>query len=308
MNQSPEFIASIGAIADRYDAFILDLWGVIHDGRALYPGVRESLEQFRNRNKKVLLLSNAPRRALQAQKVLDSLGVERHWYDGLLTSGEVAYACLEQRPDAFFEALGSRYYYLGPEKDLMLADGSGCAQTDRLREAAFLLNVGFEYDHQPMEELRPVLKEALKLNLPMLCANPDLIVVRQSGERLECAGLLAQEYEQMGGLVRYLGKPYPEVYDEAVRFFDGIAKDRMLAVGDNLATDIRGANAHGIDSCLVTGGVLSIELRLKGEDAGDPDTIRSVCRKEGEEPDYIIPGLKWTLEKGEEAVGQKAQA
>ena len=271
---------NLSAIANRYDAFILDLWGVIHDGTHLYDGVHHTLEQLRVQNKKVVMLSNAPRRAARAIAVLEQLGLESHLYDALITSGEAGYHWLAQGKAPW----GKRYYYIGPSKDLGVLDGLDYQRVDDVKSADFLLNVGFGSEEGSDEDWQPLLRAAKGLQLPMLCLNPDLEVVKITGQRFPCAGVIARDYERMGGKVTSFGKPYAAVYEECLQHFGATDKTRILAVGDSLDTDIPGALGFGVDCVLVTGGILK---RFSANE------IEASCREKNLAPTYIMPSFLW---------------
>lgn len=262
----------------QYDALIVDLWGVIHDGDKLYPGVAETLEMLHKLHIPVLFLSNAPRVAAKARTNLDRLKIPAAHYLDIVTSGQVAYDMLARDAGA-----PRGYYYLGPSKDEDILNGlSNYVQVAEPHSADFILCTGYEYDGQPHEEIFSLLPQLL--HLPMLCVNPDMEVVKQDGTQWLCAGAVAAEFTKMGGRVAYIGKPFPEVYT-ACRGILGAG--RLLAVGDNPATDIKGANDAGIDSLLITGGVLAhrYSADLREEDA------REICRIAGVKPTYVLPGF-----------------
>lgn len=266
-------------IVSRYDALIVDLWGVIHDGSALYPGVAEAMRFLAEQGKRVVFLSNAPRVAAKARATLKVLGISDAWYHGIVTSGQVAHDMLAQ------EVAPRRYYYLGPSKDEdVLSDLAHMTRVRNASEAEFILNAGYEYDGQPHEDILPVLKTLLPL--PLLCINPDLEVVKQDGTQILCAGAVAAAYAAMGGPVEYLGKPYPEVY-RACQSLLGNDAGRLLCVGDNPATDILGANRSGLDSLLIAGGILSI----RDGAAMTEEKLAQNCRAAGAAPTYILPGF-----------------
>ncbi len=273
-------ITGLSQIASKYDALILDLWGVIHDGTQLYPGVHDALVELRKAGKKIILLSNAPRRAAKVEKVLNTLGIEAGLYDGVLSSGEAGYQWLEQNN----APLGKLYYYIGPDKDTDVMDGLGYARTYDLQAAEFVLNVGFGSDEPIPDENAPQLQEALSLALPMLCLNPDLEVVKISGERFACAGVMAHQYEAMGGKVVWFGKPFADVYEQCLGMLAPIKKAKILAVGDSLETDIPGAQGFGIDCVLVTGGIL--------KDQSLPE-LEAMCEELKLSPTYIAARFSW---------------
>lgn len=277
-----QFLPSLSPIAPNYDAFLLDLWGCVHDGTALYPGAAECLRELKSSGKRVLFLSNAPRRAVRAQVVLDRLGIPRDLYEAVVTSGEVGYAALAGTP------LPSTYFYIGPPHDADVLSGLPYRPAQTLEQAGFILNVGFGSEGEGRQDWRELLAPALKLGLPMVCLNPDLEVVKITGERHPCAGIIAKEYESLGGRVTYFGKPYPEVYEHCLALWPGTPRGRILAVGDGLHTDILGAKRSGIASALVTGGILHKELGDVSEQA-----VRAYLATQDVQPDYVLPGLCW---------------
>lgn len=276
-------IDSLSDIIAAYDHFIIDLWGVMHDGTTLYAGAAEALKSIHNAGKHVLFLSNAPRKASRAIEVLDTLGVTRDHYAHMLTSGQCAHDWL-----AASNEWGKHYYYLGPSKDEDVLQGLDYMNEPDINNADFILNTGFEYDYQPTDEIQPLLERLIAAKLPLLCVNPDLEVVKQDGTRLLCAGWVAERYQQMGGNVTMVGKPYERVYEEAFARFNTADKSRILAIGDNLLTDIKGANAHGIDSLLISGGI------LKSEHGQLPDDtlLQELYRQTAATPTYVCSGFR----------------
>lgn len=265
-------------LLENYDAFIIDLWGVMHDGITLYQGAPEVIERMAAAGKEIIFLSNAPRRAQKAIDKLTDFGVPPSMYKMLLTSGEEGAALLK---DAKIPGVTSgEYYYLGPSKDEDILNAFPAFESVSAEEAHFILCTGFEYDFQPVEEIQPTLERLLALELPMVCVNPDLEVVKQDGTQQLCAGYVAREYEAMGGLVHHVGKPHPAVYD---RCFQALDSRNVLAIGDNLLTDILGANSAGVDSLLVTGGVL--------KDALQEQSLHELCEAAGAEPTHVAGSL-----------------
>ena len=245
----------IGALADQYDGFIIDLWGVVHDGVRPYPGVIEALTRLRAAGKRVVFLSNAPRRAAAVVTALAAMGIAPDLHDGVMSSGEAVHTQLRDRTDPGFAALGSRFWHLGPARDRNLFEDLPLTEVDQPDQADFLLNTGPDdlAGESDPAAYDPVLNAALAAGLPMICANPDLEVVR-AGQRIICAGLLAEIYAARGGLVLMRGKPDPAIYQPTLAMLD-TARARTLAVGDSLRTDIAGAKAAGIDSVFILGGI-----------------------------------------------------
>lgn len=256
-----------------YDGLIVDLWGVVHDGETLYPGVRATLEALREQQVPVVFLSNAPRVAAKAGHTLTRLGISPSDYLDLITSGQVTHDLLAQGGSA------RRYYYLGPSKDEdILSDLPHCTRVEHASQADLILCTGYERDGQPHDEIIPLLAQLLPC--PMLCVNPDMEVVKQDGTQWLCAGAVAAQYTAMGGRVSYIGKPFPEVYAAARA---RLGQGRILAIGDNPATDIKGANDAGLDSLLITQGVLAARY---GADI-TAEQAREICRIAGVTPSFV---------------------
>lgn len=278
----------IAPLAPGYDGFILDLWGVIHDGVQPYPGARDCLVQLRAAGKRIVLLSNAPRRAEPVRRQLRRMGIEDGLYDGVMTSGEASHLLLRDRPDDWSKALGARVFHLGPARDRNVIDGLDLELMATPEGATCVLNTGPD-DHAPQTEpaaFDPVLRACAERKLPMICANPDLEVIR-GGVRVVCAGTLAQRYVEMGGEVRSLGKPDPLIYAPVLAML-GVQDNRVLAVGDALRTDIAGAKAMALDSCWVLGGLHGEHL------AGDPGAIEAEAAAAGLAPVAAIPHFVWS--------------
>ena len=286
-------LSGLESIARRYDALILDLWGVAHDGRRPYTGALECLARLRTEAKRVLFLSNAPRRAEKIAPFIAKMGIVRgRHYDELISSGDVAREALARRDDAWHQALGAAYFHLGPERDKGLLDGLDYRAAESVGQADFLLNTGlFDDEREGVSDYAGLLDEALARRMPMVCVNPDLTVMRGEAE-VPCAGSLAAVYAAMGGDVCYHGKPYPRAFESCFACLDGIALHRILVVGDSLPTDIAGAKGVGLDAVLITGGIHSDEL---GPRPGEPaaERLEAACLRAGARPVAAMASLRW---------------
>lgn len=280
---------NISSIIGQYDAFIVDLWGVIHDGIKAYPGVIDCLKQMKRANKEIIFLSNAPRRAEKAIEGLLRVGVDASLYDHIVTSGDITHQYIESDKHGY----GNKYYMIGPERDAGLLDGTKYERVLFTKDADFVVVTGFDNDESVIKDVYPDLKNSLKYKLPMICANPDLVVVRQTGVRALCAGVIAQEYKKMGGHAWQFGKPYKEVYFKALSLLDRNDLSRIAAIGDNLETDILGANKREIDSYLVAGGILGEKLKIKHGQLPDQKKLESLCKKQGIFPYAVLPEFIW---------------
>jgi HAD superfamily hydrolase (TIGR01459 family) len=283
-------IAGMRELAPQYDGFIVDLWGVIHDGVAPMPGALECLRALKERSKRIVLLSNAPRRSDDVVRRITALGVPPRLYDDVMSSGEEAWQHLSRRDDPFYAALGRRCLHIGSERDIEIRDGLGLDFVDTVESAQFILNTGPAGWDDRIEDYEPVLRAALRRALPMICANPDIVVMH--GDRLAlCAGALAKWYEEGGGRVRWHGKPFGSVYDTCLGLLGIADRRRVLAVGDSLRTDIAGADGAGIDSVLIAGGIHAEELGTPGAQRPDLARIQTALH----EGSYNPVGVVWTL-------------
>jgi len=285
-----EILDGIAPITDRYDGYVFDLWGVVHNGKALYPGVAQALGELKARGKGVVFLTNAPRRAWMVQKLLDRMELDRALYDGIISSGEISWRHLSRRTDPWFAGLGARCIHVGPERDRsVVEDGAAEIVTDP-READFLLNTGPDDERGPQspDPYLPVLQACAAARLPMLCVNPDRAVM-VGGQKLICAGALADIYLALGGAVREIGKPDPEVYDPVLELLGHPQRHRVLAVGDTPHTDLAGAQAAGMDALWALTGLAA---HAHGDDP-DPARLAAVAREEGVRPIAALRSLRW---------------
>ncbi len=271
-----QIIPALAEISDSYDAVLCDLWGCLHNGVTPFPAAVAALQAFRAKSGKVILLTNAPRPKSSVVKQLDGMGVPRDAWDDVVTSGDAAqYAMLTG-------AVGRKLHHIGAPKDMPFftdfsADLAAVAAAEppfslvSINDAEGIVCTGLTDDlTQTPDDYRGTLLMAKTLGLPMLCANPD-IVVHWGDKLLYCAGALAQAYEKIGGKALYFGKPHPPIYDLARRRLAalGLRDDAaILAIGDGITTDIQGAMSENIDAVFITGGIDSTAF---GPDSDNPD-------------------------------------
>ena len=286
-----QFKNNIRELAELYDFFVFDVWGVIHDGSSAYEGAADAIKFLCAKNRKICFLSNAPRRAFKVGEVLRKYGITPDLYDFILTSGEAAWIDFEKNQKENFKNFGRNYLYIGPQKDVDLLNGLDYQIVEDASKANIAVTTGFDVEDSVLEEKMPQLRAAKQYNLPLVCVNPDLIVVKQNGAELLCAGALALEYKKMGGKVSYYGKPYDTVYKMVCEMFGQVDKSKILAVGDALETDIKGAHDFGIDAVLITGGILSNILGVKYGQVANKNKLETVCKNYQLFPKFVIPGL-----------------
>lgn len=285
---APAFIAGLGEIADRYDVLLCDVWGVVHNGRESFRAACEALVRFQAERGPVILITNAPRPRAPILDQLDGLGVPRAAWSQVVTSGDATRALLAERAPG-------PVCKLGPERDWPLYAGLPLQAAD-MATAAFICCTGpFDDETDEPEDYRADFAAAVARGLEFICANPD-IVVQRGDTLIYCAGALAQLYESLGGRVLMAGKPYPAIYDLALdeargRLGRPPERARVLCVGDGLPTDIRGANAQGLDALFVAGGIHGAEA--VGPGGLNPAVVTDLLRQEGLHARFALTDLVW---------------
>jgi HAD superfamily hydrolase (TIGR01459 family) len=283
-------IHGLADLAADYDGFVLDLWGVVHDGVEPYPGVLDCMVQLVGKGKRVVLLSNAPRRADDVVRRIAAIGVPEGLYHAVMSSGEEAWQHLKRRDDPFYAALGRNCLHICSDRDLEIREGLGLAYVETPEAADFILNTGPAGWEDTIEDYAPVLAASRERGLKMVCANPDLTVMHGAKLAL-CAGALAVHYEKLGGAVRWHGKPHRSVYESCFELMGIADHGRILAIGDSLRTDIAGANGAGIDSLLIAGGLHADAFAPGGR--LDLKTIAAAAETAGVRPTAVGYRFNW---------------
>ena len=261
------------SIAENYDIFYIDLWGVIHNGINLHTNAIEALEEIAKAKKQYVLLTNAPRPNGIVKSFLEKMGMNKEIREKVYSSGEAALNYLKKN------LLDDKFYHLGPARDFDLFLDFKKNKTADIKESSYFLCTGlFEEQGEDLNYYKELFKE--HINKKMICTNPDLIVDRGDKREL-CAGSVALVFEKMGGKVVYFGKPFPEVYNQAINN----NSKKILCIGDNLNTDIKGANLQNYHSLLISNGIHKKEI----ENAG----IEKVSKKYEAIVNFIQSELKW---------------
>jgi HAD superfamily hydrolase (TIGR01459 family) len=291
MNE-PHYVDGIGAFADRYQGFLLDQWGVIHDGRRALPAALAALAELKRRGKRLVVLSNSGRRAELNKRRLADLDFDVAIFDAVVTSGEAAWQLLHDRRQPGFAELGRRCLLFTINGDQGVVDGLGLELVDAPERADFLFTTGLEIPPLTLDHYRGLLERAAVRHLPMVCSNPDRVA--PSGSELVVApGTIAAMYEAMGCEVLYVGKPHAPIYGACLDALDGLELGELVAVGDSLEHDIRGANGVGIASCFLTGGIHAAEFPPDGAPAARARRLARLCDEFGGWPDWVAPRLVW---------------
>ena len=287
--QAPRFLSGLRDIAPAYDLVFCDIWGVIHNGRSVFPGVADALSTYREGGGTVVLVSNAPRPAETVVPQLDGLGLPRGTWDAIVTSGDVTRSHIGA-------VAAQKIFHLGPARDRPLFGGFDIAFAGA-EDADIVVCTGlFDDTTETPETYKPMLEAFLARKVPMICANPDLMVDR-GGIMIYCAGALAEAYREMSGEAIICGKPFKPIYDtafEVAATLKGRATPaaRTLAIGDSVRTDLTGAAAIGCGALFISGGIHALEAG-HGEGAVDPEALAAFLRDKGVVPDAVMPRLIW---------------
>lgn len=284
-------LPGVSAIADRYDAFVLDLWGVLHDGVTAYPGARDCLEKLKAAGKRTVLLSNAPRRASYLVEMMEDLGIPRSAYDEIISSGEVVWRNLKERTAPGYADLGRNLAFIGNDRDRHIYEGMGYTCVDDPAKADFVVVCGPADFDDLLDVYRPIVA-AFRHLPPMICANPDRRVIRD-GKVVVCAGNIADLYAELGGTVISTGKPDGAIYDDALALIGSPPKSRVLGVGDAFPTDVTGCAAAGIDELLICGGIHAEELGIAWGEAPTPEALAGLAARYTPQPVAAVPAFRW---------------
>jgi HAD superfamily hydrolase (TIGR01459 family) len=286
--QAPVFSSHFSAVAPNYDVLLCDVWGVVHNGVVATVSACDALRRFRDQGGTVVLITNAPRPGDFVQRFIDRLKVPRQSYDAIVTSGDVTRSLIK-------EQVGRRVGHLGPERDRPMFDDVGIELVP-LDKADYVVCSGlFDDTTETPADYDDRLAAMLTRGLPMICANPDIVVER--GEHLVyCAGAIADRYAASGGHVIYAGKPHRPIYDQAIaaaRTARGsdVAISRLLAIGDSVRTDLQGATAFGVDCLFVTAGIHAEELG--GRDNPNVASLTAIFGEAGVAPKMVMRQLTW---------------
>tara|TARA_B100001057_G_scaffold30599_1_gene27906 strand:- start:1144 stop:1962 length:819 start_codon:yes stop_codon:yes gene_type:complete len=263
----------LSSIVDNYNLFYIDLWGVVHNGVNLYQSAIDTLKEISKKKKDYVLLTNAPRPNSTVKNFLKKMGMDKEISDNVFTSGEAALNYLNKN---YFD---EKFYHVGPPRDFDLFKSFEKMKLNNIENSEYIICTGLFDEHDnDLNYYKKLFEKSLKKK--MICTNPDLIVDRGDTREL-CAGSVAMVFEKMGGEVIYFGKPYPEVYNQSINN----KNKKILSIGDNLNTDIKGANLLNYDSLIISNGIHKNEIEEKGIDEISK-SYEAICN-------YIQSELKW---------------
>ncbi|MTI43388.1 HAD superfamily hydrolase (TIGR01459 family) [Roseibium hamelinense] len=286
---APLIVPGLRALAPDYAAVLCDVWGVLHNGVKAFENAHKALTQYRaETNGTVVLITNAPRPAHLIKEQLARFGVPNTAYDDVVTSGDVTRELLSSHA-------GNPILHIGPERDFPIYDDMDIVIGTEENAQVISCTGLFDDETETPDDYRSRFEDLVARGLEMICANPDIVVER--GDRLIwCAGALARLYEDIGGRVTILGKPHKPIYDAAIRKVaeirgTDISRDGILAIGDGLPTDIRGAVSQDLDVLFITAGIHSADFGAV--DSPEEQLIRARLVEEGLKARAAVPRLVW---------------
>jgi HAD superfamily hydrolase (TIGR01459 family) len=285
-NDTLRRIATLDEIAQSYDAFFCDVWGVVHNGMRAFDDACAAMSRAVERGQPVILITNAPRPNGPVEVQLAGLGVPPNAWSSVVTSGDVCRALIDAGP--------RRVFHLGPERDMSLYDGLDIDLCEEFEASTVVCTGLFDDETESPGDYSEMLQRFRSRNLPFVCANPDIVVER--GEKLVwCAGALARDYSQLGGRTEIAGKPHRPIYEAALKAAETVAgrsldRSRILAIGDGIMTDVKGAQQNGFDVLYISGGIHSREYG----DTMNPDTaaLGEFLAKHASAPVAWMPKLR----------------
>lgn len=251
------FCKGLSDISDSYNAFIIDQWGVLHDGDKAFDGVVETLKELKNRNKQVYILSNSGKRAELNKELLKKTGIGPSLYNEIVTSGEMTWQGLSQQDEgSIFSGLGDKCYLISRGGDRSVVEGLDIEVVENPKDATFLLISGSDAPHKTLADYEPALKECVRKRLTALCANPDSKAVLGQ-QNIMGPGTLARRYQDFGGVVHYIGKPHKPIFQHCLKMLQEkeIYPGETVMIGDSMSHDILGGALSGVDTCLIRGGL-----------------------------------------------------
>lgn len=282
---SLRFVERLRDLVDGVEVILSDIWGVVHNGIEAFPEACEALHTYRQRGGTVILITNAPRPADSVQRQLRKFGVADETYDAIVSSGDLTRNFVADHP-------GKKMFWIGPERDSSIHRGLDAVMAP-LEQADYIVCTGlFDDETESAEDYRAMMLQAREHKLPLICANPDIVVER--GDRLiYCAGAIAELYRELGGEAIFYGKPHRPIYERAMalaaeRRGQPTSLDRVLAIGDSVRTDLTGAHGFGIDCLFLTRGIHSEEF--EGIDQLDPASVKELF---GHPPRALMRELRW---------------
>ena len=293
---SVKICEGISDISDSYQGFLIDQWGTLHNGSEMFPDVIDTLRHLKNRGKQVILISNSGKRAQPDAQRLKIMGLTPDLYDHIVTSSETTWQNLNDRSKGIFKDLGDNCFLINRHNDKSVIDGLNINVVETVDEADYILLTGSDAPEKSLENYYDsILKQASRRQLKLICANPEKIITI-NGSHYIGSGEIARRYEEFGGVVNYIGKPFPSIFQYAISLFEGLYPSQIAVVGDSLANDIRGAKYLDMDCALIANGVHHGSFTKVKSTSDIHKMLVTLGKNYGAVPTYFIPRFHWGKE------------
>ncbi len=295
VNTTTQFCQGISDISDSYSGFIIDQWGVIHNGEKPYPGAVECLRHLKSRNKHVIILSNSGKRAQENKERLKKIGIGPSLYNTIMTSGEMTWQGLHTQDDGFFQDIGKKCYVMSRGGDRSIVNGLDLEVVDDVLDADFFIISGLDSENKTLKDYEVILKNAARKGLKAICANPDNRGIVGSVQ-IMAPGTVARRYEDFGGVVHYIGKPHQPIFKHCTRLLQeqSIYPGQTIMIGDSLSHDILGGAMADIDTCLVKNGLHEKAFASAKTPVGVNNALNLLAAQyDNLRPTYLVDSLAW---------------
>jgi HAD superfamily hydrolase (TIGR01459 family) len=294
MSDQIKICEGLSDISDSYSGFLIDQWGTLHDGQTPYANVIDTLQKLRERGKQIILISNSGRRADIDIKKLQKIGIPDDCYDHLVTSAEMTWQNLNDRTTGICKGLGDTCYIMARHNNHSVVEGiSDLNVTDDIEKADFVLVTGSDAPEKTLADYYdPILKKASQRQLKMICANPEKIITID-GDNHTGSGQIARRYEEFGGVVTYIGKPFPSIFQYAVSLFEDLYPSQICMIGDSLSNDILGARYLDMDCAFIASGMHNGSFTRVKNMTDIQKILKILGKNHGTTPTYFIPRFHW---------------
>lgn len=290
-----KFCAGLSDISDSYMGFIIDDWGVLHDGEDAFPNTIDCLKELKERKKHIIILTNDRKRKEEKKAQLKKMGIGPSLYQDIVTPAEIIHQGFEEKKSVPFESLGERAFVITRRGDLSILEGTGVEAVDDIEKADFVLLLGMDYPMKTLESYDATIRRAVQRRLKAVCANQDSRSLIGTNF-LMGPGLLARRYEDAGGIVYYIGKPHNYIFRHCIELFKDkdIFPSHTVMLGDTMAYDVLGANSVGIDTCLFKSGLHAANFMNCSSLKEVDNTLKNlILQYNNIMPTYLVDEMRW---------------
>lgn len=291
-----KFCQGISDISDSYTGFVIDTWGVLHNGQHLFDSVADCMRELQERKKFVMLLSNTEKRAAEAAEELKVMGLPANMYNVIITSGEMVWQGIKNQNDGIFTALGDSYYLIGGDRTREFMKTLPVTEKKAVGEAKFLLISGWDTLPTDIGQYEEILREAVRKRLKVICINPDTKAQLENDYVVGGTTALAKRLQELGGVVNIIGKPFKPIFHHCIKVLhqNEIYPGQTVMIGDTMGHDIAGAAMVNMDTCLVRNGLHAPAFKT-ATTPGEVNKILNllISQYNGIRPTYLVDRLKW---------------